>query len=46
MSAADLKIDKTTHVRLPSDSNPALGLAQYAIDFMGSASGRRGRSCS
>jgi 2-methylcitrate dehydratase len=31
-----------THVTLPADSNQALGLAQYAIDFMGSARGKRG----
>ncbi|HRJ50686.1 MAG TPA: MmgE/PrpD family protein, partial [Phycisphaerales bacterium] len=27
-------IDTTTHVVLPRDSNQALGLAQYAVDFM------------
>jgi 2-methylcitrate dehydratase len=31
-----------THTTLPADSNQALGLAQYAIDFMSSAKGKRG----
>jgi 2-methylcitrate dehydratase len=31
-----------THVTLPADSNQALGLAQYAIDFMSSAKGKGG----
>src|SRR6478736_4058266 len=31
-----------THLSLPADTNQALGLAQYAIDFMGSAKGKRG----
>ena len=31
-----------THVTLPADTNQALGLAQYAIDFMSSAKGKRG----
>jgi 2-methylcitrate dehydratase len=28
-------VDKATHDLLPADSNQALGIAQYAIDFMG-----------
>lgn len=31
-----------THVTLPADSNQALGIAQYAIDFMSDAPGKRG----
>src|ERR1051325_7514257 len=31
-----------TPTTLPADSNQALGLAQYAIDFMSSAKGKRG----
>lgn len=30
-----MNIDTTTHTHLPSDSNQALGLANYAIDFLG-----------
>ncbi len=29
-----LNVSKDTHTHLPADSNQALGLAQYAIDFM------------
>jgi len=32
----------TTRITLPADSNQALGLAQFAIDFMGSEPGKRG----
>jgi 2-methylcitrate dehydratase len=32
----------TTHTTLPADTNQALGLAQYAIDFMSSDKARRG----
>src|SRR6185369_15203061 len=32
-----------THTTLPADTNQALGLAQYAIDFMSSAKGKRGK---
>lgn len=39
---ATLPFDPTTHVHLPSDSNQALGIAQYAIDFMSDDSKRRG----
>jgi 2-methylcitrate dehydratase len=35
-------VAESTHVTLPADSNQALGLAQYAIDFMGRAPGKRG----
>jgi len=36
------KPNKETHVVLPADSNQALGLAQYAIDFMSDTPGKRG----
>jgi 2-methylcitrate dehydratase len=32
----------STHVTLPADSNQALGIARYAIDFMSNEPGRRG----
>ncbi len=35
-------IDTTTHVHLPADTNQALGLARYAIDFMGEEPGKKG----
>ncbi len=37
-----MPIDQATHITLPADSNQALGLAQYAIDFMADAPGTRG----
>ncbi|MCC6428416.1 MAG: MmgE/PrpD family protein [Phycisphaerales bacterium] len=43
MPSAPLRIDTTTHVHLPADSNQALGLAHYAIDFMGNAQGKLGQ---
>lgn len=36
------KINSDTHVHLPADSNQALGLAQYALDFMSTTPGKRG----
>ncbi|MGH7245056.1 MAG: MmgE/PrpD family protein [Phycisphaerales bacterium] len=38
----NLNINKDTHVHLPADTNQALGIAQYAIDFMSDVPGRRG----
>ncbi len=35
-------INTTTHIHLPADSNQALGIAQYAIDFLGDAPATRG----
>lgn len=37
-----MPINPETHVHLPADSNQALGLAQYAIDFMSAKPGKRG----
>lgn len=37
-----MAINTETHVHLPADSNQALGIAQYAIDFMSDAPGKRG----
>ncbi|HLO39880.1 MAG TPA: MmgE/PrpD family protein [Phycisphaerales bacterium] len=36
MPAASIasKVNRSTHIHLPADSNQALGIAQYAIDFM------------
>jgi 2-methylcitrate dehydratase len=36
------KVNTKTHVVLPADSNQALGIAQYAIDFMSNEPGKRG----
>lgn len=38
-----LTINKETHVHLPADSNQALGIAQYAIDFMSDDASKTGR---
>lgn len=35
-------INRETHVHLPADTNQALGIAQYAIDFMSGVAGKRG----
>lgn len=35
-------INKDTHIHLPADTNQALGLAQYAIDFMSDTPAKRG----
>ncbi len=35
-------INPQTHVHLPADTNQALGLARYAIDFMSDQPGKRG----
>ncbi len=37
-----MPISPDTHVTLPADSNQALGIAEYAIDFMSDAPGKRG----
>ena len=37
-----MPISPQTHVTLPADSNQALGIAQYAIDFMSDEPGKRG----
>jgi 2-methylcitrate dehydratase len=37
-----MPISSQTHVTLPADSNQALGIAQYAIDFMSDEPGKRG----
>lgn len=37
-----LTINKETHVHLPADTNQALGIAQYAIDFMSDDPARTG----
>ena len=36
------KVNTDTHVHLPADTNQALGLAQYALDFMSTTPGKRG----
>jgi hypothetical protein len=36
------KFNQETHVHLPADTNQALGIAQYAIDFMSATPGKRG----
>ncbi len=38
-----LTINKETHVHLPADTNQALGIAQYAIDFMSDDAAKTGR---
>ncbi|HEX8877758.1 MAG TPA: MmgE/PrpD family protein [Phycisphaerales bacterium] len=38
-----LSINKETHVHLPADTNQALGIAQYAIDFMSDDAAKTGR---
>jgi 2-methylcitrate dehydratase len=35
-------INTQTHVHLPADTNQALGLARYAVDFMGDEPAKRG----
>ncbi len=42
MPSAEIRLNKDTHIHLPADSNQALGLAQFAVDFMGQDPGRRG----
>lgn len=39
---ATTTISSDTHITLPADSNQALGIAQYAIDFMSDVPGKRG----
>ena len=41
-----ISINKETHVHLPADTNQALGIAQYAIDFMSTTPGKRGEPSS
>lgn len=38
-----ITINKETHVHLPADTNQALGIAQYAIDFMSDDAAKTGR---
>lgn len=41
-----MPINTETHVHLPADTNQALGIAQYAIDFMSQTPGKRGEPSS
>lgn len=41
-----MPINTETHVHLPADTNQALGIAQYAIDFMSTTPGKRGEPSS
>src|SRR5262249_46012615 len=43
-SAGSTMVHSDTHVTLPRDSNQALGLAQYALDFMWAAEGDEGHA--
>ena len=37
-----MPVSTETHITLPADSNQALGIAQYAIDFMSNEKGKKG----